>query len=104
MTMLRNRLLVTLVLAAVSLAAFGTGVASARTPLRRNPTWVGTATTSRPSPGRFTGEPDPSGSGSPCPPKTTNLVGTAPTPGLWWVQQWIQWRTGSPVAQHPTRH
>jgi hypothetical protein len=102
MTKLRNRLLVTLVLAAVSLAALGTGVASARTPQRRNPSLGGTASTSRPGMGRFSGEPDPNGGGAPVPPIDKTAMQPV-LPGLWVAQLWIQWRTLSPNAQQHSR-
>jgi hypothetical protein len=98
MTKLRNRLLVTLVLAAVLLAALGTGVVSARTLQRRNPSLGGTVTTPRPGTGWYSGEPDPSGQGAPCPPKVDKPAMIVPAPGLWVAQWWIQWRTQSSNA------
>jgi hypothetical protein len=55
--------------------------------------------------GRFTGEPDPSGSGAPTPPnidKTRVVIVTSP--GVWLVQRWLQWKLQSPDAQGRSRH
>jgi len=105
MTTLRNRLLITLVLAAVITSALGTGVASARSYQRRTSPGANTAAASRPGMGRFTGEPDPSGSGAPTPPnidKTRVVIVTSP--GVWLVQRWLQWKLQSPDAQGRSRH
>jgi hypothetical protein len=97
MTKLRSRLLVTLVLAAVALAAVGIDVASARAS-RRNSPWSSGGVTSRPRIGSFVGEPDPSGSGAPLP--VVKPAYMTPAPNLWMAQLWIQWRMRSQIGQH----
>lgn len=101
MTTLRNRLLVTLVLAAVLTSALGIGVVSARTLQRRSSVPGSTAVSARPGVGRFGGEPNPDGSGAPCPPQVskTSLQRVSSNPGLWMLQLWIQMRARSPFAQ-----
>ena len=102
MTTLRNRLLVTLVLAAVLTSALGIGVVSARTLQRRTSTQGSPAVSARPGVGRFGGEPNPDGSGAPCPPQVSksSLQRVSSNPGLWMLQLWIQMRARSPFAQH----
>ena len=102
MTTLRNRLLVTLVLAAVLSSALGIGVASARSLQRRSSAPGNTAVVARPGVGRFGGEPNPDGSGAPCPPQVTKttLQRVSSNPGLWLLQLWIQMRARSPFAQN----
>lgn len=104
MTTLRNRLLVTLVLAAVITSALGTGVASARSLRRGGSASSNTAVVTRPGVGRFGGEPNPDGSGAPCPPQVskTSLQRVSSNPGLWMLQLWIQMRARSPFAQQLT--
>lgn len=101
MTTLRNRLLVTLVLAAVLMSALGTGVASARTIQRRGSASVNTAGSVRPGVGPCAGEPDPVPSGAPMPPQIlkTSTQRVSSNPGLWMLQLWIQMRARSPFAQ-----
>lgn len=105
MTTLRSRLLMTLLLAAVMLSVLGTGVSSALTFQRRSYTPVGNGATPRSGyTGRFSGEPDPNGSGAPNPPiiEKTRLVPS--TPGLWLAQRWLQWRLQSLDPQGRRRH
>jgi len=101
MTTLRNRLLVTLVLAAVLSSALGIGVASARSLQRRTSVSGSTAVSTRSGVGRFGGEPNPDGSGAPCPPQVTksSLQRVSANPGMWMLQLWIQMRARSPFAQ-----
>ena len=100
MTKHRSSLLVSLVLAAVALAAVGIDVSSAGT-LDRTPAWRAPSTTSRPGAGPFVGEPDPSGSGAPIP--LVKPAALTPTPNLWMAQLWIQWKTRGQFAQHHSR-
>lgn len=102
MTTLRSRLLVSLVLAAVLTAVLGTGVASARSFHRQSSSAAGSASGLRPGIGPFSGEPDPSGQGAPCPPKIEKSALRVPPP-IWLVQRWIQWRTRSPFGQTHTK-
>lgn len=93
MTKLRSRLLVSLVLTAVALAAVGIDVASARAakPIQ---SWLssGSAAASRPGIGRFAGEPDPSGNGAPQPSVKPAWMTPAPSTGVphllmqWWMR------------------
>jgi hypothetical protein len=97
MTKLRSRLLVSLVLTAVALAAVGIDVASARATKRSLP-WNGLSSgaTSRPGIGRYAGEPDPSGSGSPQPSVKPAWMTPAPNSGLahLWIQWWMRTQLG----------
>lgn len=104
MTTLRSRLLMTLLLAAVTFSVLGAGVASALTLQRHYTPRVGGSATSRPGMGRFTGEPDPSGNGAPCPPIVEKTSIVLPSPGLWLAQRWLQWRLQSPDPQGRRRH
>jgi hypothetical protein len=104
MTTLRSRLLSTLVLAAVILSALGTGAASARTFQRRVSPVGSNAAAPRPGMGRFTGEPDPSGSGAPTPPNVEKTSLVLPSPGLWLVQRWLQWKIQNPDPRGRSRH
>ena len=100
MTKLRSRLLVALVLTAVSLAAVGIDVASAWTTKGKLP-WQGSGSTatSRPGIGKFAGEPDPSGNGAPQPSVKPAWMTPAPSPGLshLWIQWWMRTQLGQKV-------
>jgi hypothetical protein len=98
MTKFRSRLLVSLVLAAVALAAVGIDVASASTARHTGPPWRASTTAPRPNSGPFAGEPDPSGSGAPIP--LIKPASLTPMPAMWMAQLWIQWRIRSQFSQH----
>lgn len=108
MTKLRNRLLVTLALAAVVLATAGVEIAAAQPPLRRNPHPSPSGTTSpltviRPGAGTFTGEPDPTGTGAPSP--EVKPASLSSLPNFWLLQWWLRWREKGQIEQHqPYRH
>jgi len=98
MTKLRSRLLVSLVLTAVALAAVGIDVASAK-PSKRNSPWVGSGSgaTSRPGIGAYAGEPDPSGSGAPQPSVKPAWMTPVPNTGRLadlWIQWWMRTKLG----------
>jgi hypothetical protein len=99
MTKLRSRLLVSLVLTAVALAAVGIDVASAQTS-KSNITWrgLGSSAASRPGIGRYAGEPDPSGSGAPQPSVKPAWMTPAPNSGL--AHLWIQWWMRTQLGQN----
>ena len=101
MTKLRSRLLVSLVLTAVALAAVGIDVASARSS-KGKLSWSGLSSgaASRPGVGKFAGEPDPSGSGSPQPSVKPAWMTPAPSPGLahLWIQWWMRTQLGQKKA------
>jgi hypothetical protein len=101
MTKLRSRLLVSLVLAAVTLVAVGVDVASARSAKGRSAPWLAATAAGRPSAGPCGGEPDPSGNGSPQPQvKPASLSGV---PSTWLANLLIMWRTRSLSAQPHVR-
>jgi hypothetical protein len=99
MTTLRSRLLVSLVLTAVLLAAVGIDVASARTS-KGSITWrgLGSTATSRPGIGSYSGEPDPSGNGAPQPSVKPAWMTPAPSSGL--AHLWIQWWMRTQLGQN----
>ena len=106
MTKLRNRLLITLILAAVSLSAIGVGTVSARpranvrgaasleTPASSSSTW---SPTLRGPAGRFSGEPDAGNGTTPKPaskPTFASPTDITTVNGIgMWVQLWALWLT-----------
>lgn len=101
MTKLRSRLLVSLVLAAVTLVAVGVDVASAGPAKGRATPWLAPTATGRPAAGPCGGEPDPSGNGAPKPEvKPARVSGL---PGQWLADLWIMWRTRGLSAQPHVR-
>lgn len=100
MTKLRNRLLASLVLAAVLLSSVGVQIAAARPSQRRHPSGTTTQTALiRPGAGSFSGEPDaPGPNGAPMPSVKPASLGTLP--GSWLWQMWIRWKSRDHFAQH----
>jgi hypothetical protein len=95
----------TLLLAAVMLSVLGTGVSSALTFQRRSYPPANNGATARTGyTGRFSGEPDPNGSGGPCPPIVEKTSMLPSSPGLWLAQRWLQWRLQSLDPQGRRRH
>lgn len=101
MTKLRSRLLVSLVLAAVTLVAVGVDVASARPTRGRPAPPVASTAAVRPVAGPCGGEPDPSGNGAPKPEVKPAWVSGLPSP--WLADLWIMWKTRSLSAQPRVR-
>lgn len=101
MTKLRSRLLVTLVLAAVVLAAVGIDIAAAGTFQRRLPPLRMSPAVTRAGVGSYAGEPDPTGSGAPSP--SVKPASMTYVPGQWLTWLWIQWRTRGQFAQPQLR-
>jgi hypothetical protein len=102
MTKLRNRLLATLVLAAVLLTVLGPGPAMAKGPGgTKSPPGL-SSSAPRPGLGPLAGEPDPNQSGAPVPKVTPQAIVGPGTSG--WVQQlWITLALKVWAMQHPSK-